>query len=112
MTSKAQRQEAFVEATASLRLEGLPVSTKDDDLYAAAIEGLISGSLLDLVSARIRDELASEKELGSNIRAILAELAGQVPQFIARNCAVHGQPGRNECDRAKGGDGAGCCVYA
>jgi len=64
MTSKAQRQQAFVEATASLRLEGLPVSTKDDDVYAAAIEGLISGSLLDLVSARIRDEMAPEKEPG------------------------------------------------
>ena len=60
MTSKAQRQQAFIEATASLRLEGLPVSTRDDDLYVATIEGLISGKLREVVSARIRAELASE----------------------------------------------------
>lgn len=60
MTSKARRQQAFVEATASLRLEVLPVSTKDDDLYLAPMEGLISWSLLDLVSARICDELPSD----------------------------------------------------
>lgn len=64
MTSNAQRQQAFVEANASLRLEGLPVSTRDDDLYAAAIQGSISGELINLVSARIRDELASETKPG------------------------------------------------
>lgn len=64
MTSKAQRQQALVEAKASLRLEGLPISTRDDDLYAAAIEGSISGTLRDIVLARIRAELASETKLG------------------------------------------------
>ncbi|WP_460134028.1 hypothetical protein [Stenotrophomonas geniculata] len=59
MTSKSQRQKALTEATASLRLEGLPISWRDDDLYAAAIDGLRLGTLRDVVLARIGSELAS-----------------------------------------------------
>lgn len=59
MVSKAQRQNALLEARASLRLEGLPITRRDDDLYAAAIDGLLHGPLRDVVLARIRNELAS-----------------------------------------------------
>lgn len=59
MTSKSQRQKALTEATASLRLEGLPISRRDDDLYTAAIDGLRLGTLRDVVLARIGAELAS-----------------------------------------------------
>lgn len=60
MTSRSQRQQAFIEAAASLRLEGLPVSHVDDDIYATAIEGLMSGPIRDLVLERIRAELAAK----------------------------------------------------
>lgn len=66
MTSKDQRRQAFMEATASLRLEGLPVSRRDDDLYSAAIEGSRSGPLRDLVLARIIAELGLKKALRKN----------------------------------------------
>ncbi|HEL3779244.1 hypothetical protein [Stenotrophomonas forensis] len=56
MTSKAQRKQALIEATASLRLEGLPILQRDDDIYAAAIDGSHRGSLRDAVLARIRAE--------------------------------------------------------
>lgn len=59
MISKSQRQKALTEATASLRLEGLPISRRDDDLYTAAIDGLRLGTLRDVVLARIGAELAS-----------------------------------------------------
>lgn len=59
MISKAQRQKALTEATTSLRLEGLPISRRDDDLYTAAIDGLRLGTLRDVVLARIGAELAS-----------------------------------------------------
>ncbi|WP_171958274.1 hypothetical protein [Stenotrophomonas maltophilia] len=59
MISKAQRQQALVEATASLRLEGLPISCRDDDLYAAAVDGRRVGELRDAVLARVCAELAS-----------------------------------------------------
>lgn len=59
MISKAQRQQALIEATASLRLEGLPISRRDDDLYAAAVDGRRVGELRDAVLARVRAELAS-----------------------------------------------------
>lgn len=59
MMSKARRQQALIEATASLRLEGLPIFRQDDDLYAAAIDGLRARRLRDAVLARVRAELAS-----------------------------------------------------
>lgn len=62
MTSKIERQQAFTQATASLRLEGLPISTRDDDLYAAVIEGTVIGPLRDVVLGRIRAELAAKLE--------------------------------------------------
>jgi hypothetical protein len=61
MTTKAQREQAFIEATASLRLEGLPISGRDDDLYAAVIAGEHRGPLRDVVLARIRAELALDE---------------------------------------------------
>lgn len=64
MTSKDQRKQACVEAKASLRLEGLPISARDDDLYTEAVEGLILGKLRDVVLARIRAELAKKEKLG------------------------------------------------
>lgn len=60
MTNTAQRRQALIEATASLRLEGLPISQRDDDLYAAAVDGQCVGKMRDLVLIRIRAELASE----------------------------------------------------
>lgn len=59
MISKAHRQQALVEATASLRLEGLPISSRDDDLYATAVDGRGAGRLRDAVLARVRAELVS-----------------------------------------------------
>lgn len=59
MISKAQRRQALIEATASLRLEGLPFSCRDDDLYAAAVDGRRVGKLRDAVLARVRAELTS-----------------------------------------------------
>ncbi|MEI2263575.1 hypothetical protein OHC51_21700 [Stenotrophomonas indicatrix] len=69
MTSKAQRQQALIEATASLRLEGLPISRRDDDLFAAAIDGSRPGPLRDGVLARIRAELAVKDEGRTPVRA-------------------------------------------
>ncbi len=62
MTSKIERQQSFIEATASLPIEGLPISARDDDLFAAAIEGTLSGPLREVVAARIRAELAAKLE--------------------------------------------------
>lgn len=59
MISKAQRQQALIEATASLHLEGSPISRRDDDLYPAAVDGRGVGKLRDAVLARVRAELAS-----------------------------------------------------
>jgi hypothetical protein len=69
MTTKAQRQQALVEATASLRLEGLPVSRRHDDLYAAAIDGSRQGSVRDAVLARVRAELAGSNKVRTSVRA-------------------------------------------
>lgn len=63
MTSRIRRQQALIEAQASIRLAGLPISDRDDDLYAAAIEGTLSGPLRDIVLARIRAELAQKADL-------------------------------------------------
>lgn len=60
MSKTAQRRHALLEATASLRLEGLPISQLDDDLYAATIDGQRVGQMRDLVLMRIRAELASK----------------------------------------------------
>jgi hypothetical protein len=60
MSNTAQRRHALIEATASLRLEDLPISRRDDDLYAAAIDGQRIGKMRDLVLMRIRAELASK----------------------------------------------------
>lgn len=68
MTTKAQRQQALIEANASLRLEGLPVSRKDDDLYAAAINGTRQGPLRDVVVARVRAELAAKEKGRTSVR--------------------------------------------
>lgn len=65
MTSKAQRKQALIEATASLRLEGLPILQRDDDIYAAAIDGSHRGSLRDAVLARIRAELVLNDTLAT-----------------------------------------------
>lgn len=59
---KTQRHHALTEATASLRLEGLPIVERDDDLYAAAIGGALRGPLRDLVLGRIHAELGLARE--------------------------------------------------
>lgn len=67
MTSKLERQQALIEATASLRLEGLPISTRDDDLYAVVVEGTVTGPLRDVVAARIHAELAPNLKDGASL---------------------------------------------
>lgn len=62
MASKIQLRQAFIEAQASLRLEGMPIVDRDDDIYAAAIDGSLRGPLRDLVLKRIRAELGLAQE--------------------------------------------------
>lgn len=62
MVSRTQLRQAFIEAQASLRLEGMPIVDRDDDLYAAAIGGSLRGPLRDLVLKRIRAELILAQE--------------------------------------------------
>lgn len=69
MISKVRRQWALNEAIASLRLEGLPISTKDDDLYEEVIAGTLRGPLRDVVLARICVELRLSDEEETPARA-------------------------------------------
>jgi len=69
MGDKISFQQALVEAEASLRLAGLPISRRDDDLFAAVIEGKLVGPLRDVVADRIRAELASKREGAKSARS-------------------------------------------
>lgn len=62
MASRSQLRQAIIEAQASLRLEGLPIGDRDDDIYAAAIDGSLRRPLRDLVLKRIRAELGLAHE--------------------------------------------------
>ncbi|GEM_PF-2363582 len=62
MIGKIRLQQALIEAKASIRLAGLPISHRDDDLYASVIEGRLSGPLRDIVLARIRAELTDRAD--------------------------------------------------
>lgn len=62
MIDRIRLQQAIIEAEASIRLAGLPISRRDDDLYAAVIEGRLSGPLRDIVLARIRTELTDRAD--------------------------------------------------
>lgn len=102
MTSKAQRQQALVEAKASLRLEGLPISTRDDDLYAAAVEDLSQGRFAMSFWREFALNWHQRRSLAVDRRDSSAERAFQIPQFMARSCP---SPGMSSAQRSQQGRG-------
>lgn len=57
MASRTQLRQAFIEAQGALRLEGMPIVDRDDDIYSPAIDESLYGPLRDLVLMPIRAEL-------------------------------------------------------
>jgi len=102
MASKAQRQRALVEAKASLRLESLPISTRDDDLYAEAVDGSISGKLRDVVWREFALNWHQRRSLAVDRRASSAESAGRIQQFMASNCPIPGMPSAQRSQHGRG----------